>query len=433
MSPELAGLVGIGLLFFLMFFRMYIGMAMALVGLLGFSYLSSISIGLDLFGIVPYAIGSSYTLSVVPLFVLMGQFSLSSGLSRDIFRTVYKWLGHLPGGLAMATILGCAGFAAICGSSLATAATMGSVALPEMKKYRYDESLATGSIAAGGTLGILIPPSIGFVIYGILIEESIGKLLLAGILPGILLTFLYVLTIYVICKLKPEKGPAGPTFPLKEKLVSLSGSWGMISLFLLVMGGIYFGIFTPTEAAGIGAFGAFLILLIRGKLNMATLVQGLLDSARTTTMIFLIIIGANILTYFLSISQLPMRLSEFLQMLHLNRYVILFAILLLYAILGCIMDGFSMIILTIPVLFPLIKAYGFDTIWFGVLMVIVLEMGLITPPVGLNVFIIKGVAGNIPMNIIFRGIWPFLIASVMAIIVIILFPQIATFIPYRMK
>ncbi len=207
----------------------------------------------------------------------------------------------------------------------------------------------------------------------------------------------------------------------------------MILLFMLVMGGIYFGIFTPTEAAGIGAFGAFLILLIRRKLNMATLVQGLLDSARTTTMIFLIIIGANILTYFLSISQLPMRLSEFLQMLHLNRYVILCAILLLYAILGCIMDGFSMIILTIPVLFPLIKAYGFDTIWFGVLMVIVLEMGLITPPVGLNVFIIKGVAGNIPMNIIFRGIWPFLIACVMAIIVIILFPQIATFIPYRMK
>ena len=333
----------------------------------------------------------------------------------------------------MAAIVGCAGFAAICGSSLATAATMGSVALPEMKKYRYDPSLATGSIAAGGTLGILIPPSIGFVIYGVLIEESIGKLLLAGILPGILLTFLYVLTIYVICKLKPERGPAGPRFTLKERIASLSGSWGMILLFILVMGGIYFGIFTPTEAAGVGAFGAFLITIFRRRMSLTTLVQCLLDSARITTMIFLIVIGANILTYFLSTSQLPMRLSEFLETQHLNRYVILCAILLLYTILGCIMDGFSMIILTIPVLFPLIRAFSFDTIWFGVLMVIVLEMGLITPPVGLNVFILKGVADDIPMNVIFRGIWPFLIACVMAIILIILFPQIATFIPYRMK
>jgi tripartite ATP-independent transporter DctM subunit len=333
----------------------------------------------------------------------------------------------------MATIVGCAFFGAICGSSLATAATMGAVALPEMKKYNYDPGLATGSIAVGGTLGILIPPSIGFVIYGIIIEESVGKLFMAGILPGILLTLFYMATVYITCVIKPEKGPRAQKTTLREKLVSLQGTWGMLILFILVMGGIYAGVFTPTEAGGIGAFGAFVIALLRRRMNFSSLIFCLRDSMQTTAMIFLILIGANVFNVFMSVSQLPMHLADYIQTLDVNRFIVLGGILFLYIVLGCIMDGFAMIILTIPILFPILNAMGFDAIWFGVIMVIVLEMGLITPPVGLNVFILKGVAKDVPMNTIFKGIWPFLISSVAAIIVIIIFPQIALFLPYRMK
>ena len=432
MSSEFIGLIGIILMFLLLCMRMHIGLAMALVGFVGFGVLTRFSIGLKLFGTVPYTTGSMYSFSIIPLFVLMGQFAYASGLSKDIYTSVHRWFGQLPGGLAMATIVGCAGFASICGSSLATAATMGTVALPEMKKYKYDPSLATGSIAAGGTLGILIPPSIGFVIYGILTEESIGKLFLAGILPGILLSTLYILTIFIICKMKPELGPPGQKTPIIEKIVALKDTWGVILLFGLVMGGIYFGIFTPTEAAGIGAFGAFLIALARRKITMTSLLQCLLKAAQTTAMIFLIIIGAEIFTYFLSISKLPMFLANFMSSLPIHRYFILSAILLVYLLLGCVLDGIAMIALTIPIFFPVIQSLGFDPIWFGVLIVIVLEIGLITPPVGLNVFIIRGVAEDIPMSTIFRGIWPFLIASIIAIIIIILIPSIATYIPSNM-
>lgn len=333
----------------------------------------------------------------------------------------------------MATILGCAGFAAMCGSSLATAATMGTVSLPEMKKYKYNQSLATGSIAAGGTLGILIPPSIGFVIYGILTEESIGRLLLAGILPGILLSCLYMLSIYLLCRAKPEMGPRGPRTSMKEKLLSLSGTWGMLLLFALVMGGIYLGVFTPIEAAGVGAFGALIISIIRKQMGVSTVLKSLRDTMRITAMIFLILIGAEIFTLFLGVSKLPMHLADYIGALALPPYVILSAILLLYIVLGCVLDGLAMIILTIPILFPLIESMGFNAIWFGVLLVIVLEMGLITPPVGMNVFVIKGVARDVPLGTIFRGVWPFLIASCVAILVIMVFPEIALYIPQHMK
>ncbi|HBF43948.1 MAG TPA: C4-dicarboxylate ABC transporter permease [Desulfobacteraceae bacterium] len=433
MSPEYVGIIGIAVMFLLMAFRLHIGIAMALVGFLGFSYLSGISTGLSLFGMVPYQTASFYTFSIIPLFVLMGQFAFYSGMSEDIYRAVHKWMGHFPGGLGMATILGCAGFAAISGSSLATAATMGTVALPEMRKYKYNEGLATGSIAAGGTLGILIPPSIGFVIYGILTEESIGRLLLAGILPGILLAGLYMLTIYVICKRNPEMGPPGAKSPLKEKLLSLTGVWGMLLLFALVMGGIYAGIFTPIEAAGVGAFGALLIAILRKRMNLTLIIKCLQDTLQTTAMIFLILIGAEIFTLFLGVSKLPMLLADVIGGLPFPRYLILSIILLLYVVLGCVLDGIAMIVLTIPIIFPVITAIHFDPIWFGVLMVIVLEMGLITPPVGLNVFIIKGVAKDIPLGIIFKGVIPFLVASVVAIVVIMIFPDIALFIPIHMR
>lgn len=432
MSSEMVGVLGIVFLFVLLALRMYIGMAMALVGFLGLCVLVGVHAGINILGITPLAEGSSYTLSVIPLFVLMGQFAFLSGISSDIYRTVYTWMGHFRGGMAMATIVACSGFAAVCGSSLATGATMGMVAIPEMKKYNYDSRLATGCVAAGGTLGILIPPSIGFVLYGILTEQSIGRLFMAGLIPGILLASLFVIVIAIQCRINPEMGPCGPATTWKAKVKSLGNTWGMLVLFIIVMGGIYLGVFTPTEAAGVGAFGAFLFVLLKKKLKMNTFMQSLLDTGKTTAMIFLIIIGANMFSSFLGLTKLPMLLADFTANLPLPRVLILACIILVYLALGCVMDCYAIMILTVPILFPVIEALNFDPIWFGVLMVIVLEVGLITPPVGLNVFVIKGAAPDVPLTTIFRGILPFLIAAFLAIVLIIAFPQIATFLPDRM-
>ncbi|MEJ2587930.1 MAG: TRAP transporter large permease, partial [Deltaproteobacteria bacterium] len=333
---------------------------------------------------------------------------------------------------AMATICACAGFAAVCGSSLATGATMGMVAIPEMDKYKYNQRLSTGCVAAGGTLGILIPPSIGFVIYGILTQESIGRLFMAGILPGILLALLFILTIYVQCLLDPKMGPRGASTTWKEKIRSLSGTWGILCLIFLVMGGLYLGIVTPTEAAGVGAFGSFVIALVKGRLNMRGLIQCLLDTGKTTAMIFLIIIGANIFSSFLGLARIPMGLADFIAGLALPRIVILMAIILIYVVMGCVMDCYAIMILTVPIIFPVIEALQFDPIWFGVLMVIVLEVGLITPPVGLNVFVLNAAAPEVPLTVIFRGILPFLVAAFAVIVILTVFPQIATFLPSRM-
>jgi C4-dicarboxylate transporter DctM subunit len=432
MSSQMIGILGIGCMFVLLALRMYIGVAMGLIGFVGLCFLAGTSAATNILGIVPLAESKSYTLSVIPLFVLMGQFAFLSGISTDIYKTVYSWMGHFRGGLAMATILACAGFAAVCGSSLATGATMGMVAIPEMDKYNYDPRLSTGCIAAGGTLGILIPPSIGFVLYGILTEQSIGKLFMAGFLPGIMLASLFILAVYLQCRLNPKMGPRGPVTSWRKRFRSLGGTWGMLLLFFVVMGGIYMGVFTPTEAAGVGAFGAFLFALGKRKLNWQTLVQSLKETGKTTAFIFLIIIGANIFSSFLGLTKLPMDLADFMAGLPLPRTLILAAIILVYVALGCVMDCYAIMILTVPILFPVIEALQFDPIWFGVLMVIVLEVGLITPPVGLNVFVLKGAAPNVPMTTIFRGIWPFLIAAVLSIIILTIFPQIATFVPSHM-
>lgn len=429
MSPELIGIIGIIIMFVLLALRMYIGIAMAIVGFLGMCVLDDFYSGMGILRIVPFREGSSYTLSVIPLFVLMGQFAFISGISTDIYKTVYTWMGHMKGGLAMATILACAGFAAICGSSLATGATMGMVAIPEMKKYRYDNRLSTGCVAAGGTLGILIPPSIGFVIYGILTEVSIGKLFMAGFIPGVLLALLFIITVYVQCVKNPKMGPRGDKKSIKMKIRALAGTWGMLLLFIIVMGGIYFGIFTPNEAAGVGAFGAFLISIFKGKMSWKKLIECLLESGKTTAMIFLIIIGANIFSNFLGLARLPMKLAGFITGLALPIPVILSGIIIIFILLGCVMDCYAIMILTVPIILPVIKAMQFDPIWFGVLMVIVLEVGLITPPVGLNVFVLKGAAPDVPLTVIFRGIWPFLLAALVCIILLIIFPQIALFLP----
>ena len=432
MSSELIGILGIILLFGLLAMRMYIGIAMALVGFLGLSNIVGFGSGINILGIVPLEEGSSYTLSVIPLFVLMGQFALISGISQDIYKTVYAWMGHLKGGLAIATVIACAGFAAVCGSSLATGATMGMVAIPEMEKYRYDQRLSTGCIAAGGTLGILIPPSIGFVIYGILTEQSIGKLFMAGLLPGLILSLLFILVIFVMCSINPEMGPRGEKSSWSQRIKSLSSTWGMLLLFILVMGGIYTGVFTPTEAAGVGAFGALLIALLKRKVTRKTLVFALNETGKMTAMIFLIVIGANIFSTFLGITGIPMSLAESMASLPLPRMAILTIIILIFLVLGCVMDCYAIMMLMVPILFPVIQALQFDPIWFGVLMVIVLEIGLITPPVGLNVYILKGAAPHIPITTIFRGIWPFLIAAVIAIIIITIFPAIPLYLPSRM-
>jgi tripartite ATP-independent transporter DctM subunit len=420
-----AGYIGMVLLVVLIFSGIPIGFVMGLIGFGGMAYLTSLGGGLGLLSNVPYATTNSYTLCVVPLFILMGSFAFYTGLSRDMYSTVNKWLGFFPGGLAMATIGGCAGFAAICGSSLATAATMGTVALPEMKRHKYDMALATGCLAAGGSIGILIPPSVVLLIYGILTNLPISDLFIAGILPGVSQALFYMVTIYIVCKLDPSKGPPGEKHTFREKMISLKDTWGILALFLLVIGGLYLGVFTPTEAAGIGAFGAFVLTIIKRKLSWSLLKNSLGDSGATTAMVFMILIGAMLLGYFLAVTRIPFQLSDFVASLPVNRYVILCLIMIIYLVLGCLVDSLSIVLLTVPIFFPVIQSLNFNPIWFGVLVTRVSEMGLITPPVGMNVFVIRGVAKDVPMYTIFRGIVPFLIADFLHLALLIAVPQLS--------
>ena len=432
MDPIIVGVAGILLMLLFLLLRMNIGFAMAIVGFVGFVLLTSFDAGISMIGMVAYKTGSSYTLTVIPLFILMGLFSNSSRMGYDLYQAVYRWIGFLPGGLAMATVVACAGFAAISGSSLATAAIMGMVALPEMKRFNYDSALATGCVAAGGTLGILIPPSTIMIIYGILTEQPIGTLFIAGILPGILLTFLFLVTIYLLTRRNPLLAPAGPSFPWKERFAALKNTGGVIFLFVLVIGGLYTGWFSPTEAAGVGAFGALVITLIKRRLNRKNLFSALHETTLTTAMVFIILIGANILGYFMTVSQIPESLSRLIVNLGLNRYVVMSIICIIYIILGCLMEGMAIMVLTLPVVFPIVVQMGFDPIWFGVVTTLFIEMGLITPPVGVNVFVISGIAKDVPMYTIFRGIAPFFLAMVICLILLIIFPQIALFLPQTM-
>ncbi len=432
MNPTTIGFIGIVVLIVLILVRMNIGICMGLVGFVGFACITGLEPALGVLKTVPYTTFASHGMSVIPLFILMGSFAFAAGMSEDLYRAVHKLFGSLRGGLAMATVAACACFAAISGSSLATAATLGRVAMPEMQKYKYDDALATGSIAAGGSIGILIPPSVILIIYGILTEQSIGKLFLAGFIPGILEALFYIITIMILTRLKPELGPPGPRTTVGEKMLALLKTWEVIVLFLLVIGGIYTGLFTPTEAAGIGAFCTFFFALLRRKMNWENFASSLSNSMQTTGMLFLIVLGAMILGYFFSITRLPFELASAVSALPVNRYVILILILLVVLLLGCLMDSLAIVLLTVPVFYPLILELGFNPIWFGILVVRVTEMGLITPPVGLNVFIIKGIT-NVPMETVFRGVFPFLIADLCEIIVMILFPQIVLFLPNLMN
>ncbi len=412
---------------------MNIGAAMMAVGFFGCWYFRGMDTAFDVMKQVPFQQAMTYSFAVIPLFVLMGQFAFMSGISSDLFDFANKWLGGLKGGLAMATVAACALFSAICGSTAATAATMGVVALPEMRKYGYDDGLACGSIAAGGTLGILIPPSTGFIIYGIVAGVSIGSLFAAGVIPGIVLAICYIIAISITVHIKPDLAPGREKFTMKEKLISIKGGLGMIILFAIVIGGMFTGFFSANEAACVGAFVGLIFMLIKRKLTWKNFVACLRDTLKTTGMVMFILIGAYVFGRFLTYSRLPNTLATWITGMNVNRYVVLVAVIIMYVILGCFMDSLAMVMLTVPIFQPIMTALGFDMVWYGVVMIMVMECGLITPPVGMNVYIVSGVAKDVPLMKIFKGVAPMVVGMMVAIALIIIFPQLALWLPGIVK
>ena len=433
MSLTAIGIIGIIVLVILLFSNMPVGFVMGFLGLLGFSYVVALGPGLSLLARDVFDVFSSYGLTVLPLFVFMGQIAFHSGISRRLYDSAYVLLGSRKGGLAMATVGACAAFSAISGSTNATAATMATVTLPEMKRYKYDMGLATGTVAAAGSLGILIPPSVIFIVYGILTEQSIGKLFAAGIFPGILLSFLFLLTIYLRVLKNPSLAPPGPKTSLKEKVKSFVGVFETLLIFGMVMGGIFFGIFTPTEAAAAGAFLTLLLAIIRRQLTWQSFVQSLADTTKISCMVMVIVTGAVIFGHFMAVTRLPYDLANWVSNLPFPNYVVMGIIILVYLFGGCFMDALAMIMLTIPIFFPVSQALGFDPIWFGVVIVLITEMGVITPPVGVNVYVVYGVAKDVPLETIFKGVFPMLLALLLCNIILIFFPQIALFLPGLMR
>jgi C4-dicarboxylate transporter DctM subunit len=432
MTPEHAGLAGIGLLIVLFLIRVPVAFSMTIVGLVGFAYLNGWESALSVLAQDVFDTFSSQPLSVIPTFILMGSFAFASGISRRLYSTTYNWLGHLRGGLTLATVLACSGFAAICGSTAATAATMGKIALPEMKKYKYDRSFSTGAVASAGTLGILIPPSTVFIVYGILTEESIGKLFMAGIVPGAILTVLFMLTVFVLCLRNPKLGPPGPVMSWKQRFKSLSGIIEAVILFALAVGGLFLGWFSPTQAGGIGAFGALVIGLFRGGFSFKVTLDACRDGLETSCMVLFIIAGATVFGHFMAISNIPFVLADWVGNLPISSVAVMGLIILIYFIGGFFMDSMALIVVSLPIFFPIVRKLGFDPIWFGVIIVLIAEMGVITPPVGVNVFVIKGIAPEVPLHEIFKGIFPFLAALFILVFLLMGFPGIATWLPSLM-
>ncbi len=435
MSTLTIGVIGFAALLGLLAVRIPIGVAMIGVGLVGYVIIAGPVALLSFLKTETYWRFTTFDLSVVPLFLMMGQFAAKAGLSRALFSAANTWLGHHRGGVAMAAIGGCAGFGAISGSSLATAATMGQVALPELRRLNYSGSLATGTLAAGGTLGILIPPSVVLIIYAIMVESNVAALFQAAFIPGILAALGYILAIAIVVRLNPEAGPAGERASRSEKWHALLEIWPVLLIFLLVMGGIYLGVFTPTEGAAIGAIGTFLVAVTKGGMRLDGFIDALLGTASTTAMIFLILLGAALFNAFLGFSQLPIYAADFFQNSGLSPYVVLLGMIVLYILLGFVMDSLSMILLTVPIFWPIIAGLDFglgpeDTkLWFGIISLIVVEMGLITPPVGLNVFVINSMAKDVPMLDTFRGVVPFIISDSIRVVFIVLFPIISLWLP----
>jgi tripartite ATP-independent transporter DctM subunit len=432
LSPDAVAVIGFVALFALMLLRVPVGMAMGLVGVCGYSYIAGSGPALKLIGQTSMRTVTDYTFGVIPMFMLMGAFVSVSGVSRELFRAANAFIGHLRGGLGMATVIACGGFAAICGSSVATAATFSSVAYPEMRRFGYPQSFSTGVIAAGGTLGAMLPPSTVLAVYAILTQQDIGKLFMAGIIPGLLAMAMYVLTIFIIVKVKPDWLPRGPATSWSERFAGLKDVWAPLLLFVFVIGGLYGGFFTPTEAGGVGATGAFLLGVLRGKLDRAGILEALLSATRTAAAVFTVLIGALIFGYFLTMTQTPQKLTGFLTELGLGPYGVLALIMVMYLILGCLMDAMAMIILTVPIIFPVIVQLGFDPIWFGIIIVMTVELGLIHPPVGMNVFVIKSVVHDVSFMTIFKGVIPFVLTDLLRLLILIAFPMIALWLPGQM-
>ena len=432
MTAGTIGVLGIVALLTLLLVRIPVAFAMFIVGFLGLWIVDGLHVATGLLASETFTLASKPELVVIPLFILMGNVASATGMSRQLYDAAYAMIGHVRGGLASATIIGCGGFAALSGSSVASALTMGKVSLQEMDRFNYDSRLSTGSVAAGGTLGILIPPSTGFVIYAILTEQSIGRLFMAGILPGLLLLSLFVLTVILMCLLRPEYGPPGPRTTMAEKRKALVGALPILVLVIVTIGGIYRGFFSPEEAAGVGAGLAVIYGFVTRKLAFMELVDAVKDSVVTTATVMLILIAAHLLNPFFALTHITEVVGNFLAMLDLGVLGTLLFILLVYLVLGCFLEGFAMLVLTLPIFFPVVLELGIDPIWFGVLVVLTLEMGLISPPVGINVFIVKSVAPAVPLGQIFRGVIPFWLAMIVALAILIAFPQISLFLPNTM-
>jgi tripartite ATP-independent transporter DctM subunit len=432
MDTTTIAILGFAALLLLLVLRMSVGAAMLLVGAAGI-WMIRPAASLPVVAGEIFGEASNYSLTILPLFILMGNLAGISGMSRDLYDAAHSWMGHLKGGLASATIVGCAGFSALSGSSLAAALTMGKVSLPEMQRYKYHDGLATGAIAAGGTLGILIPPSAGFVIYAILTEESIGRLFMAGVLPGLLLTALFIAAVYLVVTQNPGKAPASMgAESLAQRMAALSRALWIIGIIVLTIGGIYAGVFSAVEAAGIGAFLALIVCFIRGAITWASLKDVTVSTLKSTGMVFFILFGAFVFKTFVGFTGVTYAMSQWVEAQGFGAMQVVIAVLLGFIVLGTFMEGFAILVLAVPLVQPLLVSLGVDMIWFGVLMVIVLEMALISPPVGVNVFVVKGIAPTVALNTIFRGIWPFWIAMFLAVLLILLIPDIALYLPNRM-
>lgn len=429
MTPLQIGVWGCIGLFVLLAASLPVAFTMAIVGFAGFAFIVSTSASAGMITTELYETFTQYSLTVIPMFVFMGQIAFHAGISRRLFDAAYSWLGHLPGGLAAAAVGACTIFGAICGSGPATAATMASVAIPEMKRYKYSPELACGSVAAGGSLGMLIPPSVVFIVYAILTEKSIGQLFIAGIVPGVMMALLFCVTIYIQCRLNPKLGPAGPKVSFKRKLLSLNGLIETLVLFAVVMLGMFMGFFSPTEAAAIGAAGSLVIAAVRGKITRRMITQSVMETIRTSCMVMIIVTGAVIFGRFLAITRIPFELATWLSNLPLPGWAVMGMIILFYLLAGSFIDALALVLLTIPIFYPVVVELGYDPIWFGVIIVVVTQMGVITPPVGVNVYVVSGIERDVPLQKIFRGSMPFLLAMVVAAILLMIFPQICTWLP----
>jgi tripartite ATP-independent transporter DctM subunit len=432
MSPTLIGVIGILVMVVVFFSRMPVAYVMTLVGFVGFSYLVSGTAGLKLLSRDFYSVYSSYGLTIIPLFILMGQFAFNAGISSRLYDSAYKFVGHYRGGLATATVCACTAFGAVCGSSPATAATMATVGLPEMRRYGYGDELAAGSVASGGGLGMLMPPSVVLIVYGILTEQSIGELFVAGVIPAVFMTAWFAVAVLVYCWLKPQQGPPGVRFGLADRLASLKDTGETMAVFVLVMGGLFTGAFTPTEAGGVGAAAVLLVALARRRLTWPGFVKSLYETLRTSCMVLLLVAGAVIFGHFLAVTRIPFAVAQWVGGVDLPNWAIVALICLVYLVGGCFIDALALMMLTIPIFYPIILTLGYDPVWFGIIIVLVTQMGVITPPVGINVYVVNGIAQDVALEKIFKGVIPFLLALIVGTGLLVAFPQIVVWLPRLM-